>query len=133
MSEENVEIVRRAFEDFGDTGIEGLVSRYSADAIIYSPPEWVEDAGYRGHEGLRKLIALWTQNFDHYGFEVQELRAVEGGVVALFSQTGKIKGSNAPVHQALGAVYSDFRDGRIGQVRFFLSWKEALEAAGLSE
>jgi hypothetical protein len=30
-------------------------------------------------------------------------------------------------------VFSDFRDGRIGEVRNFASWQQALEAAELAE
>jgi hypothetical protein len=33
----------------------------------------------------------------------------------------------------LGYVCSDFRIGQFGEAHFFLTWQEALEAAGLSE
>ena len=32
-----------------------------------------------------------------------------------------------------GVVYADFGKGLIGETRYFLSWREALEAAGLRE
>jgi hypothetical protein len=44
--------------------------------------------------------------------------------------TGKAKGSGVPIAQPLGWICSDFRDGQIGEVRFFLTWEETLEAAG---
>ena len=37
-----------------------------------------------------------------------------------------------PVRQPMGSVAWDFRGGKIGKARFFPSWEEALEAAGLS-
>ena len=40
--------------------------------------------------------------------------------------------SGEPVRQPIGVVYSDFRDGQIGEASFFRSWPEALAAAGLS-
>ena len=46
---------------------------------------------------------------------------------------GRIKDSGVPIRQPLGVVYSDFRDGRIGKSRNFLTWRQALDAVGLSE
>jgi hypothetical protein len=37
------------------------------------------------------------------------------------------------VEQPLASISWDFRDGKIGKVRWFPSWEEALEAAGLTE
>jgi hypothetical protein len=53
-------------------------------------------------------------------------------VVALLDMRGRIKGSNLPVHQPVGAVH-DAADGLIGETHYFLTWRKALEAAGLRE
>jgi hypothetical protein len=45
---------------------------------------------------------------------------------------GKIKGTTVPIQQPTGVVYSDFREGEIGRAYFFETWREALEAAGIS-
>jgi hypothetical protein len=37
-------------------------------------------------------------------------------------------GLDATLRQPIGAVYFDFRDGRVGAIRFFLTWKQILEA-----
>jgi hypothetical protein len=56
-----------------------------------------------------------------------------GRVLALFELTGLIKDSGAAIRQAFGAVNSDFRDGGFGETRFFNTWQEALDAAGLAD
>jgi ketosteroid isomerase-like protein len=133
MPRANVEIVRKSFEAFRVGGIEGLLPFLPPDVVWYSVPEWVEDPLYRGHDGARKLIAAFTENFDDWAWEVPEVRDAGERVAVLAEMTGRIKDSCATVRQRIGIVNSDFRDGKAGETRFFLSWQEALEAAGLTE
>jgi ketosteroid isomerase-like protein len=132
MSTENVEVVRRAFAAYAEGGIEDLVLLHSEDLVIYSIPEWPDDAEYHGRAGLRKLSQQWTNNFDEFGFEVQEVHDAGGDiVVALSTMTARIKGSAVPISQEIGSV-TKVRDGQLCQIRYFSSWPGALEAAGLS-
>jgi hypothetical protein len=41
--------------------------------------------------------------------------------------------SGVPIRQPLGIVFSDFRDGQIGEARNFLTWQQTLAAVGLRE
>jgi hypothetical protein len=61
------------------------------------------------------------------------VREVGDRVLLLGETFGRIKGSAVPIRQPLGAVYSHFRDGQIGEGRNFLTWDQAREAAGLRE
>jgi hypothetical protein len=67
------------------------------------------------------------------GPQVGEASRGRRQVLVLAETVGRIKGSGLPIRQPFGAIYWDFRDGRIGETRNFLTWREALEAAGLSE
>jgi ketosteroid isomerase-like protein len=133
MSEENVEIVRRTFEQLEKGGVEAALRFLASDVVLYPFPEWVEASEYRGHDGIRRVLAVWTENFDDFTMELQELRDTGDRVVALYEQSGRIKGSGVRVRQPVGGVFGDFRDERIGEASFFQTWDEALEAAGLSE
>jgi len=131
MSHENVDMVRKAFEAYSAGGIESLLPFYAPDVVLYPDPEWPEDSVYEGHHGARKQDALWVDNFDDYGWEAHEIRDLDEVVLALAETTGRAKASGAPFRQQQGIVASDFRDGTIGQVRFFTTWQQTLEAAGL--
>jgi len=133
MSRENLEIVSKGFAALNAGGAEALAPFLSPDVVMHSIAEWPEDPVYRGHDGLRKLVDSWNENFDEWAFEVQHIRDAGPSVVALAELTGHIKGSQVPVRLPIGAVFSDFRDGAAGEVRFFIAWEQALEAAGLSE
>ena len=133
MSQENVEIVRRTFDVFAGGGIEAALPFFTPDVIAYPFPEWVEESEYRGHNGLRRLIAVWTDNFDEFEFHPHEIREVDDRVLVLAETAGRIKGSGVPIRQPLGQINSDFRDSMIGKIHNFLTWRQALEAAGLAE
>jgi ketosteroid isomerase-like protein len=133
VSQENVEIVRRGYEAFAKEGIEGVIPFFTEDAVISSIPEWPDDPEYHGHDGLRKLDRQWAENFDEFGFDVRELHDAGDAVVSLHELSGRTKGSAVPMRMQIGAVFSEFRDGRIARQDLFSSWEAALEAAGERE
>ena len=81
---------------------------------------------------MRKLAGQWTENFDEFGFDVQDVRDAGDFVVALLDMTGRIKGADAPMTAQIGAVY-ELTDGLFVSTRYFSTWQAALESAGLSE
>ena len=133
MSQENVELVKRGYAAFAADGIEALVPSFTPDVLMHPFPEWLEQPVYRGHDGVRAIIAVWTENFDDFTLEVARYDEVGDRVLMLGETAGRIKGSGVPIRQPLGTVFSDFRDGRIGATHNFLTWQQALEAVGLSE
>jgi hypothetical protein len=132
MSQENVELVREAVEAYNTGGIDALLPFFPPDVVVYPIPEWVEDPVYEGHDGFRRLIA-WMDDFDDVGWEIQEMREARGGVLVRADLTGRMKASGVAVRQEFGIVGSDFRDGMVGEWRFFRTWPEALKAVGLEE
>jgi len=130
---QNAEVVRDAFRTFDAEGIEAALAFYAPDCVWYPTDRWLEGSAYRGHDGMRRLQAAFTENFDEFRFEVHDIRDAQDRVVALIDMTGRIKHSGANISQRLGFVVSGFRDGTFRDVRAFPSWDEALEAVGLSE
>jgi ketosteroid isomerase-like protein len=133
VSQENVEIVRNAFETFSAEGIDAALSFHSPDVVWYPIERWLDDSAYRGHDGMRRLAAAFSENFDDFRFDVHEIRATQDRVVALVHMTGRIKHSESEVSQRRGFMISGFRDGTFREVRTFPNWHDALEAVGLEE
>ena len=133
MSQENVEIVRDAFQTFSEEGINAALSFFSPDFVWYPTDRWLERSAYRGHDGMRRLEAAFSENFDDFRYEVRGIRAAQDRVVALVDMIGRIKPSGTEISQRLGFVVSGFGDGTFREVRAFPSWHEALEAVGLTE
>ena len=128
-----METVRRGFHALRVAGVEALLPFFTSDVVMHPFPEWPDDQIYRGHDGIRKLIAAWTDNFEDWGVDVQEIRAAGTRVVALTEMIGQIKGSGVPSRQPMGAVFSEIHENPAGEVHFFLTWLEALKAVGLQD
>ena len=132
MSEENVEIVRRAVEAFEREGLEGSLRHYDPEIEWSTTGAWIEAATYRGHEGVRRYFGHLDDEFDDLRFEVEELIEAGDQVILTVRAGGRGKASGAAVELTMHAVCS-LRDGMIVRMRNYADKAEALEAAGLSE
>lgn len=130
MSQQNVELVRRAFQAFSDGGVEAVLPFFPPDVVWYTTNRWLEDSAYRGHDGMRRLAAAFSENFDEWGYEIGDLRDAQDRVVASVEMTARIKNSGPPISQRLGLLVSDFDGDPFGEIRAFPSWHEALKAVG---
>jgi ketosteroid isomerase-like protein len=134
MSQANVEIARGFIEAYAaGAGIERALSVFSPDVVLYPFPDWVEASVYRGHDGVRRLTAVWADTFEDFAIAPEEVRDLGDRVVMLGHTTGRIKGTGVPIRQPVGAVFSDFRDREIGEAHFFVTWQQALAAVGLED
>jgi ketosteroid isomerase-like protein len=140
MSQENVEIVRRADEAFqaalarGDPG-GGFDSEFLApDAEWILPPEVPGFRPvYRGRDGFIEFMRTWTEDFEEWSSRIERLIDAGGNrVVGVFHQRAIGKASSVRVEWHTGLVY-ELEDGRIIRMRNYIDPAEALEAAGLSE
>jgi hypothetical protein len=133
MAQEHLKLIRTGIEEWNGGNVDGVVDRAHPDALLYPFPEWPDDPVYRGRDGWRKLLAQWLETFDEIIWEIDRLIEKDGKVIALVHQHAKIKGTGVPLVQPLGVIFQGFRDGLIGEIHFFLTWDEALRAAGAEE
>jgi len=128
MSEENVEIVRRMHEAYFRGDFENAMSAFAEDVV------WQDQHGtYHGHEGVARSTARWSSAWEDLHQEVDDILDTDGDdVVLLLRQSGRGKGSGAPVESVFGWIYT-ITGGRISRVRLFPDANQALKAAGLSE
>jgi ketosteroid isomerase-like protein len=129
MSQENVEIVRRAF---ATEGIEELMAYLDPEIEWTTTGMFLDAATYRGHEGVRGYLGAMEAAFDDLRDASEEI--IDAGEVVLVAQviSGRDKRSGARAEFTRTSVCS-VRDGKIVHIRSYRSKAEALEAAGLSE
>ena len=132
MSEEDVEIVRRAIEAYGRGGLDGMLRYYDPEIEWTTTAGYIEPATYRGHEGIRRYLGTVADEFDDLRIEPVELIDTGEQVIGSVRFTGRGKASGAPVEMTLISV-SSLRDGLIYRVRNYPGMADALEAAGLPE
>jgi ketosteroid isomerase-like protein len=138
MSEENVEIVRRAFEEFHQRGWEGLIDTiWSPEMVWDMRPSGIPGLGvYRGSEEVRSFFAdEWFSTFPFEEWE-QDLKEVidcgDDRVVAVAHQRGRGAASSVNVDLEYTQVIT-LREGKMVHVETHLDRDKALEAAGCSE
>jgi uncharacterized protein len=131
MSQANVEIVRRFFDHWNETG-EPPWAEVDPDAVFVIDPGSFVGGTYRGHEGIRTLLRLTAEVFDEFRYEVEELVDAGDSVVVLGRIHARGVHSGATGTQ-YGALVFGVRDGRVVAYRSYLSRDDALKAAGLEE
>ena len=139
MSEENVEVVRRAFETFqagmerGDPGAAYDAGVMAADAEWVTNREFEGRTVWAGREEFVEFVRIWTEQLDDWSVRVERLiDAGDDRVVALQHQSAIGKESGVPVDWDNGLVY-ELKDGLIVRVTNYVTHADALEAAGLRE
>src|SRR5204862_4976381 len=133
MSQENVEIVRRALEAFTRGDIAAALVPVDPAVEIYPPVEDPDmDDVYRGHEGARKYLEQWLEPWEEFQFETEELIDAGDQVVVTYRQRGRGKGSGIEIENTRAAV-ATMRDGKVIRGRVYPDRAAALKAAGLSD
>jgi ketosteroid isomerase-like protein len=134
MSQENVEIVRQAVEQFNELGFDGFgVSDLVVDDIeFHEPPEQPAPRVARGREEVRKLASEFDAAWVEHKSEPEEIRAVGADQVLLVT-IERFKGRDGIELEAPFAAIFTLHDGKIVRWEAFWDKQKALEAAGLSE
>jgi ketosteroid isomerase-like protein len=137
MSEENVEVVRQAFEAFqhGDQvdQAEALLAYADPEAELHSAViGGAEGNVYRGHEELRRWYAETFESFEEVSFEWSEFRDLGDRVLAFGRIKLRGRESGVVLDSATGWIVT-LRHGKLLRIEGFLSKGAALEAAGLRE
>ena len=127
MSQENVEVVRRANEAFDARDMDALLAEHHPEVEIVVLRSEIEGP-YRGHDGLRRMTA---DNFEaNVEVRIDEIRDCGDRVLLLGHQHATVRG--ARWDHVLAEVY-ELEDGKITRMQAFSTIEKALEAAGLTE
>ena len=133
MSHENVEIVRRGYAHFVETG--DLLAEIVAADFVWDMSKfrgWPEQQIYEGIEGTRAFMRNWLEPWNDWALEVEGFRDAGDRVVAIMRQRGTSKATGLAVDMAFGQVWT-MRDGKQARMEMYADPAEALEAAGLTE
>jgi ketosteroid isomerase-like protein len=131
MSQENVEIVRKAAEVFNAEGPEAAGRKFFADDIEFrDPPESPSPRVARGREEVREQFTSFNEAWEEHRSEPQEIRAV-GADKVLFVSIEHFTGRDGIEVRAPSAALFTLRDGKIIRWEAFWDKQQALEAAGL--
>ena len=135
MSEENVEIVRKAAEVWNESGFRGTV----AAGLIHPEVEYHDDKRWpeaRSAFGTSALVKRFDEVLEALGEgRVEVERVLDAGadqVVMVFRFSGEARASGIP-HDYRWGYLLRVRDRQVDYIEAYLDPEAALEAAGLAE
>jgi uncharacterized protein len=130
MSQENVEIVRGAFDAFQEGDVGQMLDLMADDLITYRADP--DGATYHGKEGFLQATADWTEDFSEWSVIPEEFIDAGDRVLVRVRQMARGEASGIPVEGEFWFVF-EIRGRRVVELSFYVRRGEALEAAGLSE
>ncbi|HEX2359642.1 MAG TPA: nuclear transport factor 2 family protein [Solirubrobacterales bacterium] len=135
MSEENVEVVRRAWDAWTRGDFEALFGTFDP-AVEWTTTNfvgWPEDDVYSGQGGVRRFFEEWRDSWERYEAGTDEILDAGGDrVLVLAWQRGVGRGSHVPVEMEFAQLCT-LRRGLIRRMDAYSDRQAALEAAGLRE
>jgi ketosteroid isomerase-like protein len=133
MSQENVEVVRRAIDAWNRHDPDSGLRLLAADVEwLPASPAAVDSSVYVGHEEVRRgFEAIWD-TWDEFRFEEKEVRDLGDAVLWLGTVQMRAVTSGIELSQEF-ANHLVLRAGQIVRAEAFLSWRQGLEAAGVPE
>jgi ketosteroid isomerase-like protein len=134
MSQENVELVKLAYEAFDRGGLDRYMEHFTDDVDYRAVEGAPDDIGpIHGKDAVRAWLQDWIDTFDRFSMELVELiDAGENTVVIAERYGGRAKLSGVETDSLLWTVLT-ISDGKIARGREYPGRQQALEAAGLSE
>ena len=131
MSQENVEILRLAYE--ADVGSQDVLQYLDPNVELYPGIEAPDQhMRYVGHDGWSEFIAGATEAWESVDIEPKEIIEAGGNRILAIDRWIFRGRAGIEIDRELPTVFT-FRNGLIVRIDGFTDKAEALEAAGLSE
>jgi len=135
MSQENVEVVKVAYEAFARDGLDGFME-YFTDDVEYRVVPGAPDGSLsplHGQDAVRAWLQDWIDMFD--GFWQQLVEVIDAGGDTVFTAErfgGRARLSGVEADSPNWTIFT-IRDGKIARGHEYPTREQALEAAGLRE
>ena len=123
-------VIRAAFDNFNAREVDEFVASFAPDVVWYPLFAAIEGEVYRGHAGVRAIVANLDASWDGLQAHLDELIPLEGGALVLGRFIGTGRETGISMSTPGGWLFS-LRDGLIAEVRTFGDHDEARRAAGL--
>ena len=136
MSQENVEIVRAAFEAWNARPGEPDFALFHPELVYHPRADEPDPSPHVGRDAFERLVRGFVESFSEVTFEVLELTDAGNHVITSTVLHAVLHGrgsaSGAGVSDTYVFVYK-LRDGLVVEGWEYRTKQEALEAVGLSE
>jgi ketosteroid isomerase-like protein len=132
LSQQNVEIVRRATDAYNRRDLDGFLETWARDAVLdWSHSRGPEVGVYRGHDQIRGFVSQFLAAWDDARIELDDPVELKDDLLIVENIT-YLRGRDGIETQARSAWVVTFLDGRQTSLTLYQTKQEALEAARLA-
>jgi ketosteroid isomerase-like protein len=133
MSRENVEVIRRGYEEFAAGRLEEYFERVADPEFELDMSNWGPAAyTYRGRDGFRRFLRALDRLWERFEIEPQRFVDVDNRVVVIIGVQARGRESGVEVTAQYANTWT-FRQGKVVRAEWFQEPDKALKAAGLEE
>jgi ketosteroid isomerase-like protein len=134
VSQENADVVRRAFEAGARGDVDAAAEFWDPNIVWLAAEGAIDDVGeMRGLAAVRRYFQEGFDTFDDLSLVAEEVRDVgDERVLSIQRLKGRAKLSGIEIEMRYASV-NTLRDGKVVRVREYLSVEDALKAVGLEE
>jgi ketosteroid isomerase-like protein len=131
VSQDNLDLIKRAFDAFGRQDVEAFVDCMDPE-VEFEPHLAMVEGRYHGHDGIRQFMADGSEAIELLRTDLDETRDLGNRVLAL--GTFHIRGRESGAGDATPfALLGTIRDGRFVHLKDYGDQAEGRRAAGLAE
>jgi len=130
VSQENVEVVKAAFDAWNAGDMDRLRDMYNPNIVLHMVPDWPEPGPYAGREAVMREWAQLRETWDADVGEPISFVDVGDRVVVRQMWRGFGRGPEANIEMT---IIFKLRQGRVTCQEYFWDHAAALKAVGLEE
>jgi uncharacterized protein (TIGR02246 family) len=131
MSQENVEVVRAAYEAWNRGDLTGALEHTRSDVRFVQDSRIPGAVDLSGREAVHSWLASFYETWEEFQVTPDRVEAVDDRILVLATIRAKGRMSEAEVEQRIGHVLT-VRDGQTVEWRSYADANDALKAVGLS-
>jgi ketosteroid isomerase-like protein len=131
VSQENVEVVKRAIAALNERDVSLYLTLCAPDVELISPVAPLEGAS-TGAEGIRQFFFGVEEATSNFRLDAERVQAVDDDRVLAVGQVSMMSQGGIPFAQPFATVY-ELVEGKLRRVRVYRDGDEALKAVGLEE
>ena len=120
----------RVFDALARGGVEAMLPFVHKQFVMVTPPELASEPGtYNGHDGIRRWFDSFYEAMEEVRLEPDRVETAGEQVAVSFQIVARGRSTGLEMVQQAVALFR--AGGRApGRMRFFVTWDEAVEAAG---
>ena len=128
MTDSNLEVVRRLFDQYAEGGVEAVLDGAGENLVIEIPPDMsAEPDTYHGHEGVRRYFGGFEGMIEDVRYEALELTAAGDLVLAHIRLSGRGVSSGVDVDLEAYVIHQ-LAEGKIVRIRPYADLESAQAA-----